>query len=132
MGQSPSSKAASFLASQEILCILWHPKVHCHIHNSCQFSLSYARPIQSTPVLFLYHPFWCYLFALCLFVCLFACLFVCLLVCWFACLLVCLFACLFVCLLISVFLSCFPSSFLASSYYKFSFIVQSVLWLCRP
>jgi hypothetical protein len=33
MEQSPSSEANWFLASQEIPCILWNPKVHCGIHR---------------------------------------------------------------------------------------------------
>ena len=33
MEQSPSLEAIGFLASQEVLCILWNPKVHYRIHK---------------------------------------------------------------------------------------------------
>ena len=43
MEQSPFWEANRFSASQEIPCILWNPKFHCHL------SLSWIRSIQSMP-----------------------------------------------------------------------------------
>ena len=52
MEQSPSWKANSSSASQEIARILWNPKVHQLINSfttARHLSLSYARSIQSMP-----------------------------------------------------------------------------------
>ena len=46
---SPSWKADQFSASQEIPRLLWKPKVHYHIQNCPNLSLSWASSIQSTP-----------------------------------------------------------------------------------
>jgi hypothetical protein len=49
MEQSPSWEAYNHLASQEIPCLLWNPKVHFHALKACHWSLSWFRCIQSTP-----------------------------------------------------------------------------------
>jgi hypothetical protein len=46
MEQSPSWKAKSFSAGQEIHRILLKPKVHYHVHKNPALPLSYARWIQ--------------------------------------------------------------------------------------
>ena len=49
MEQSPSWDANRFAASQEILHILWKPKVHYRIHKFLPPILSWASSIQSIP-----------------------------------------------------------------------------------
>ena len=49
MQQSPSWEANRFSASQEILRILWNPKVHYRTHNIPPPVLSWASLIKSIP-----------------------------------------------------------------------------------
>jgi hypothetical protein len=50
MEQSPSWKADSHSASQEILPLLWKLKAHYHIPRACCLSLSWARCTHSSPI----------------------------------------------------------------------------------
>jgi hypothetical protein len=47
MGLSPSREPANYVATQELLSILWNPKVHCHVQRILRWPLSWARSIQS-------------------------------------------------------------------------------------
>jgi hypothetical protein len=55
MEQSPSWEANRSSASQEILCILWSPKIHYHVHKSLPPVpiFSQTNPIPVLPFHFL-------------------------------------------------------------------------------
>ena len=48
---SPSREADSLSASEVILCVLWNPKVHYHIHKrqSLNHTLCQINPVQRPP-----------------------------------------------------------------------------------
>jgi hypothetical protein len=55
MEQSPSSEAGSRSASQEILRLLWSPKVHCDVHKSLR-PVPILSQINATPHLPILFP----------------------------------------------------------------------------
>jgi hypothetical protein len=51
MELSPSGVAASYSAIQEFHNILWHPKIHYHVHKSTPLvsRLNHIKPVQTIP-----------------------------------------------------------------------------------
>jgi len=46
----PSWEANSHSASQEIPCLLWNPKIHCHVHRSTSLvRISQMNPVRAFP-----------------------------------------------------------------------------------